>query len=98
MPKFRKWVLTFVFYLSTDDLSFQKVASQLGMSWLESFYNANHAVDRNTTTWARTYDIGSTSKYKTVWWKVDLGEVYNIYNVTILFKNYDGYGIQFCIL
>ena len=31
--------------------------------------------------------------HKTVWWKVDLGGVYNIYSVNILFKNYDGVGM-----
>ena len=41
----------------------------------------------------RTESIGQNNPYKTVWWKVDLGGVYNIYSVNILFKNYDGYGI-----
>lgn len=26
-----------------------------------------------------------------VWWRVDLGRVYNIYSINILFKNYEGY-------
>ena len=56
-------------------------------------YRAGNAVDRNITSCMRTGVIGPTSPYKTVWWKVDLGEVYNIYSVNILFKNYDGYGI-----
>lgn len=42
----------------------------------------------------RTNPIGGPSPYKTVWWKVDLGGVYNTYNIIVLFKNYDGYGIQ----
>uniref|UniRef100_A0A8W8NPB9 EGF-like domain-containing protein n=1 Tax=Magallana gigas TaxID=29159 RepID=A0A8W8NPB9_MAGGI len=29
-----------------------------------------------------------------VWWKVDLGGVYNIYSINILFKNYDGSGCK----
>ena len=37
--------------------------------------------------------IGKTQQEKTVWWRVDLGGVYNIYSVNILFKNYDGLGI-----
>uniref|UniRef100_A0A8W8NYI9 Multiple epidermal growth factor-like domains 10 n=1 Tax=Magallana gigas TaxID=29159 RepID=A0A8W8NYI9_MAGGI len=36
-------------------------------------------------------DKWPTSPYKTTWWKVDLGGVYSIYSVTILFKNYNGY-------
>ena len=43
----------------------------------------------------RTGPIGPNSPYKTAWWKVDLGGVYNIYSVNILFKNYDGYGMYY---
>ncbi|XP_078329598.1 uncharacterized protein LOC111116561 [Crassostrea virginica] len=42
-------------------------------------------------TCMRTDTIGGNSPYLAVWWKVDLGGVYNIYSVNILFKNYDGY-------
>lgn len=45
-----------------------------------------------------TLKIGSNSPYKTVWWKVDLGGVYSIYSINVLFKNYDdgdGLGIFF---
>ena len=56
-------------------------------------YGAENAVDGNTATCMRTKDIGPNSPDKTVWWKVDLGGVYNIYSVNLLFKNYDGYGI-----
>ena len=43
----------------------------------------------------RTKEIGQGDQIidKTVWWKVDLGAVYNIYSVNILFKNYDGHGM-----
>lgn len=85
-------MMTLVLYLCTDDLSFQKVASK-SSTWYGSIYNASYAVDRNTTTWARMLDIGGHSRYKTVWWKVDLAGVYSIYNVTILFKKYDGLGM-----
>lgn len=30
-----------------------------------------------------------------VLWKVDFGGVYNVYNIIILFKIYDGYGMYF---
>lgn len=43
----------------------------------------------------RTIVIGITSDDKMVWWKVDLGGVYNIYSINILFKNYDGYGMHY---
>ena len=56
---------------------------------------AGNAVDRDITTCMRAAVIGSSSSYvyNTVWWRVDLGGVYSIYSVKILFKNYGGYGI-----
>ena len=77
-----------------DDLSFMKDASQ-SHTHPGNGYGAESAVDGNTTTCTRTYDIGSHGRYSTVWWKVDLGGVYNIYSVNILFKNYIGYGIYY---
>lgn len=61
-------------------------------------YVAGNAVDRNITTCMRAEDIGATALVHTMWWKVDLGEVYTIYSVDILFKNYHGYGIDFHLL
>lgn len=55
-------------------------------------YAASLAVDRDATTCMRTDSIGLNSLYKTVLWKVDLGGVYSIYSINILFKNYDGLG------
>lgn len=76
----------------SDDLSFEKIASQPHSYW-GSFYYANNAIDRNTTTCARTQGIGYSSPFKTVWWKVDLGREHNLYNMGILFKSYDGFGM-----
>ncbi|XP_078330765.1 uncharacterized protein LOC111112385 [Crassostrea virginica] len=73
-----------------DDLSYNKDASQSHTA-PGTVYGAENAVDRNTVTCMRTRSIGPNSPDKTVWWKVDLGGVYNIYSVNILFKNYDGY-------
>lgn len=90
-------VLIFVFYLFTVDLSFQKVASQPS-SWFGFGYDAYFAVDGNISTCMRTEEIGFSSRYKTTWWKVDLGGVYSIYSINVLFKNYAyGYGTQICI-
>ena len=80
-----------------DDLSYKQVASQSTTyphpQNEPQKYVAGNAVDRNPTTCMRTEAISANSPDKTVWWKVDLGGVYNIYSVNILFKNYDGYGI-----
>nr|XP_022305530.1 receptor-type tyrosine-protein phosphatase epsilon-like isoform X2 [Crassostrea virginica] len=71
-----------------DDLSYNKDASQ-SHTYPGPVYGAENAVDGNTATCMRTEQIGGTSPYESVWWKVDLGEVYSIYSVNILFKNYE---------
>lgn len=80
------------FIIFSDDLSFKKSAYE-SHTYIGQFYDASHAVDRNITTCTRTKDIGPNTFTKTVWWKVDLGRVYNIYSISIYFKNYDGYGM-----
>lgn len=54
--------------------------------------DAKYAVDGNTSTCTRTYEIGPQSPDKTVWWKVDMGESFRIFSINIIFKNYDGQG------
>ncbi|XP_078329596.1 uncharacterized protein LOC111116882 [Crassostrea virginica] len=77
------------------DLSKDKVATQSTTPppavGDPSRFVAGNAVDRDITTCMRTNVIGLNAQDKTVWWKVDLGGVYNIYSVNLLFKNYDGY-------
>ena len=76
-----------------DDLSNNKDASQSHTA-LGTGYGAENAVDGNRAMCTRTEPIGPNNPEQTVWWKVDLGGVYNIYSVNILFKNYDGYGMN----
>lgn len=83
----------YLYIYLTDKISFNKVATQ-SHTHKGVGYSAQNAVDRNTNTCMRTRDIGINSIDKTVWWKVDLGEVYSIYSITILFKNYE----DFCML
>lgn len=53
--------------------------------------DAGRAVDGDNGTCMRTGDIGKTSSDdKKTWWYVDLGEIYNVFNIRILFKNYAG--------
>lgn len=78
--------------LLIDDLSYHKAATQLHTN-PGYMYIASSAIDRNTTTCMRTYSIGDNSPDKTVWWKVDLGAVYSIYSIAILFKNYNKNGM-----
>lgn len=76
-----------------DDLSYHKTANQsMTYPGVETLYGAGNAVDRKTRTCMRTKEIGRSSLDKTVWWKVDLGGLYSIYNVNIIFENYDGLG------
>nr|XP_022305549.1 uncharacterized protein LOC111112375 isoform X5 [Crassostrea virginica] len=76
--------------LAYDNLSYNKDTSQ-SHTYPGPGYGAENAVDGNPATCMRTHAIGPNSPDKTVWWKVDLGGVYNIYSVNILFKNYDGF-------
>ncbi|XP_078328155.1 uncharacterized protein LOC144623566 [Crassostrea virginica] len=84
-----------VLALGYDDLSKNKVATQSETYAAPGSdvhkYVAGNALDRDITTCMRTDAIGLTSPDKTVWWRVDLGGVYNIYSVNIQFKKYEGY-------
>lgn len=73
--------------MSIDDLSYKKFATQSHTS-IGTGYGAENAVDVNPATCMRTPDIGSSSKYKTVWWKVDLGQVCHIYSINILYYDF----------
>lgn len=73
--------------ISIDDLSKQKHATQ-SHTYPGAFYNASNAVDGNPSTCMRTLPIGNTNPDKTAWWKVDLGGVYSIYGISIVFKDY----------
>ncbi|XP_078327550.1 uncharacterized protein LOC111113525 [Crassostrea virginica] len=75
-----------------DDLSFQKDATQSRTyPGSRGMYGADNAVDGDISTCMRTDAIGKNSPYEYMWWKVDLGGVYTIYSVNILFKSYDGH-------
>ena len=80
--------------LPTVDLSYTKNATQstIAPSSTNAF-SAAKAVDRDMTTCMRTNDIGRTSPDKSMWWKVDLGLVYTIHSVSIMFKNYIDKGV-----
>lgn len=80
-----------------DDVSYKKVATQ-SHTTLGKETDASYAVDRNTETCMKTLPIGISSPEKTVWWKVDLSEVYSIQSINLLFKNYNGYGMLFVCL
>ena len=88
--------LIYLVCIHTDDLSRNKVATQ-STTYQHgekdpNQYVAGNAVDRDITTCIRTIPIGGNSPYQEVWWRVDLGRVFSIYSVNILFKNYPGYG------
>lgn len=80
------------FILSKDDISHNKIAIQ-SHTFTGDGYDATNAVDGNIATCTRTKEIGPNSPDKTVWWKVDFGELINVYRINILFKNYNGYGV-----
>ncbi|XP_061170703.1 uncharacterized protein LOC133180146 [Saccostrea echinata] len=57
----------------------------------EAHYIASNAIDRDKSKCTRNIEIGTLSNIKTVWWRVDLGDIYSI---NVLFKNYDGYEMR----
>ncbi|XP_056003693.1 multiple epidermal growth factor-like domains protein 11 [Ostrea edulis] len=77
-----------------DDLSKGKIASQ-SSTWecnvqtCANLYLASNAVDGDTTTCSRSKWIGPSAPDKTMWWKVDLGAIYSIHSIAILFKDDD---------
>nr|XP_022312536.1 multiple epidermal growth factor-like domains protein 10 [Crassostrea virginica] len=81
------FLVAFSFCKGYEDLSSNKIATQ-SHTYQGSGYEASNAVDRVGATCMRTTDIGTTSPQKTVWWKVDLGGVYNIHSINVQFKNY----------
>ena len=82
-----------IYLLFIDDLSKGKPTSQSSTyPGNDTAYRAGNAVDRDVTTCMRTDQIGGNSQVQNVWWRLDLGGKYNVYNVSIMFKNYNGYG------
>lgn len=91
-----KYICDWLDIFSIDDLSLNKKATQLHTRpQIGTNTAAISAVDGDADTCMGTKEIGSNSPDKWVWWKVDLGAVYSIYSIDILFRNYDGYGVYF---
>lgn len=78
--------------LFTENLSADKSTDQYRNISLCKTCGAGRAVDRDDGTCMRTEDIGTTSNNdKKTWWYVNLGGVFNVYNIRILFKDYSGH-------
>lgn len=82
------------FFCFEDNLSNNKLATQ-SLTYPGPSTGARNAVDKNQATCTRQNDIGLSSLHKTVWWKVDLGDIHNIHSISIFFKTYDGFGMYF---
>lgn len=93
--------LIFSFYFSdvssvlinsfTDDLSENKHAYQYKTHNDDPKFVATNAVDRDINSCARMKEIGTTSSDQSTWWYVDLGGIYNVYNIRIQFKDFEGF-------
>ncbi|XP_061185178.1 multiple epidermal growth factor-like domains protein 10 [Saccostrea echinata] len=94
LNNFLLWIFCFLsrftHSLGYDDLSAGKNASQgpTYLAWRPQFYAAVNAVDRNNSSCMRTREIGSASPYRETWWMVDLGDIYSVFKIRILFKGY----------
>lgn len=74
-----------------DNLSENKIAQQYKTSSNCLTCVATKAVDKDINTCTKVEDIGTTSAEKITWWYVDLEDRYNVYNIRIQFKDYDGH-------
>lgn len=54
-------------------------------------YVVNNFFDRNVNICLRVEDIGIILVEKIIWWYVDFGSSYNVYNIRIQFKEYREY-------
>lgn len=85
------WTFTFILTYGFDNLSANMPTNQYRQTYTCLLCGAGKAVDGNMSTCMRTDDIGITTAYDSItWWYVDLGEIYNVYNIRILFKDYPG--------
>lgn len=75
----------------TDDLSENKLAYQYKTHNNDTALIATNAVDGKIDSCARMKEIGTTSSDKSTWWYVDLGGIYNVYNIRIQFKDFAGF-------
>lgn len=88
--------LKFQCNLFSDVLSAQKSTNQYRTSTSCYYCSAKYAVDTDINTCMMTDDIGITSAFNhTAWWYVDLGGVYNVYNIRIQFKNYGQFSSKY---
>lgn len=84
------WVVCWLISL-TDDLSANNHANQSTIHNSDPAFVATKAVDRDIKSCARMKEIGITSLDKSTWWYVDLGGIYNVYNIRIQFKDVEGF-------
>lgn len=72
----------------TDDLSENKTPQQFKTDSSCPACVATNAVDKDINTCTRGDYFGTTSPNNSTWWYVDLGGIYNVYNIRIQFKDY----------
>lgn len=79
---------------STDNLALNKNTNQTNVATSCAACVAKNAVDGKISTCMRTEAIGlTTNNQHETWWYVDLGDVFNLYNIRIQFRN--DYGMEF---
>ncbi|XP_062573664.1 platelet endothelial aggregation receptor 1-like isoform X2 [Saccostrea cucullata] len=78
-----------------DHLSFNKTtehSQNYNNCYLAKYcdiYHSRNAVDRNNDTCTRTRPIEPSNWSNQTWWYVDLGGIYNVYKVNIIFRLYE---------
>ncbi|XP_062587943.1 protein draper-like isoform X3 [Saccostrea cucullata] len=78
--------------LSTNKQTNQSLTRPCHVPACKNYYISSNAVDRNESTCTRSKVIGGDGTIdSTVWWRVDLGDIYSVYSISIMFKNYAGF-------
>ncbi|XP_062602581.1 multiple epidermal growth factor-like domains protein 9 [Saccostrea cucullata] len=78
--------------LSTNKQTDQSLTRPCYVPACKNFYISSNAVDRDERTCTGSKVIGGDSTGdKAVWWRVDLGDIYSVYSISIIFKNYAGF-------
>ncbi|XP_065923621.1 receptor-type tyrosine-protein phosphatase epsilon [Magallana gigas] len=85
---------TFIVTSGYDNLALNKNTNQTNVATSCAACVAKNAVDGKISTCMRTEAIGlTTNNQHETWWYVDLGGVFNLYNIRIQFRN--DYGMEF---
>ena len=85
----KKYLVQISYLLSTDNLAEMGTAKQSGSY---RGFDASKALDGNRNQDWNGHSCGHTPEgQKMAWWRLDIGQPANIYNIVIYYRNYRKY-------